>query len=580
MVLFPLDDRRVEHCRVLRNCIDASANRSVLRRCGIIEHGLPQRNQKCRGQVTVTQKDGVYTQLNKPVAHPTSQGEANAAIDLAAGTDRDITRDDEMANRPNALHQSGPEDCVSMLVGACAGDGCVAGVVPVSDMGWLSALRHLKSRLFANLVSMTVLQAANFLVPLILLPYLLHCLGSSHFGLLMFAQAFAMTLSLIIGYGYEFSATQQIAIHRDDPQAISRIFCTTLTIRLTFLLSILFIATVFVLSLPRFRVDWPLYLVTFLAPIGMAISPNWLYQGMEEVRQLACLNLIARAVAFACTLVFVHSETDYVLAALFESGRVAAAGVAALVLTRRIVPIVIAMPTYRMLRESLRDGWHFYVAIVCGTVYTSSPVLFLGLLADHSAVAFYSLAEKPVRAAIALSTLPMSIVVFPRISALVHESLHEAAVFLRRLVCLAGGGAFLLSCAIFLGRGQILSLVFGTVAAPSIPVLGYLAWLPVLSMMTNILSIQTMVPFGMSRLVSRVLLAAAFLHLALLLPFAYYMGAEGASISVVLTDLFMSGCMAILLARKGLLSVLAGKSAARASWNEGIGFQESIQAWR
>lgn len=564
---------------MLRNCIDASANRPALRRCGIIEQGLPQRNQECREQVAVTQKDGVYTQLNKTVAHPTSQREANGAIDLTAGTDRGVIRDDEIARRPNTDHQSGPADCVSMLVGACAGDECVAGVVPVSGMGWFSALRHLKSRLFANLVSMTVLQATNFLVPLILLPYLLHCLGSSHFGLLMFAQAFAMFLSLMINYGYEFSATQQIAIHRDDPQAISQIFCTTLTIRLTLLLGILLVATAIVLSLPRFRVDWPVYLVTFLTPIGMAISPNWFYQGMEEVRQLACLNLIARAVALACTLMFVHSENDYVLAALFESGRVAMAGVAALVLTRRIVPIAIALPTYRMVRESLRDGWHFYVSIVCSTVYTSSPVLFLGLLADNSAVAFYSLAEKPVRAAIALSTLPMSIVVFPRISALVHESLQEAAVFLRRLICLAGGGAFVLSCAIFLGRGQILSLVFGKVAAPSIPVLGYLAWLPVLSMMTNILSIQTMAPFGMSRLVSRVLLAAAFLHLALLMPCAYYMGAEGASISVVLTDLFMSGCMIILLAKKGLLSVLVGKCSVQASWDDGIGLPENIQAW-
>lgn len=468
---------------------------------------------------------------------------------------------ERVTNRLDAAHEceDSPEDAVAMFAGICSDDSSVPSLASVSGTAWFSVFRHLKSRLFANLVSVTTLQAANFLVPLILLPYLLHQLGPSNFGLLMFAQASGQLLTLITGYGHEFSATRQIAIHRDDAPTLSNIFCATIVTRLILLCGVLSIAAAIVLSVPRFRADWPIYLVTFLAPIGTAICPNWFYQGLEEVRYLTCLNLIARIASLACVLVFVHSKGDYVLASLFESGRVAFVGVVALAMTRWLVPLTFSLPTYSALKDSLREGWHFYVAILCSCVYMSSPALFLGLLADHSAVAFYSLAEKPVRAAIALSMLPMSIVVFPRISSLMHRSFQDAAAFLKRLICVAGVGAFAMSCAIFLARGPLLRLIFGEASTPSITALGYLAWLPFLVMINNILSIQTMVPLGMSRLVSRILFVAAALHIVLLVPLAYYLGTVGASIAVLLTDLFIPVCMAVILARKGLLSVSRGK---------------------
>ena len=157
-----------------------------------------------------------------------------------------------------------------------------------------------------------------------------------------------------------------------------------------------------------------------------------------------------------------------------------------------------------------------------------STVIVLGLMAGDAAVGYYSLAEKPIRATIALTVLSMSAVVFPRITSLVHQSVHNAAIFLRRLVCVGGGVGLALSCAIFLARGPLLRLLCGASAGPSIAALGYLAWLPFLVMMNNILSIQTMVPFGMSRVVSRILFVAAALHVILVVPLAYYRGAEGA----------------------------------------------------
>ena len=472
-----------------------------------------------------------------------------------------------MKNRPPLVFKSGIgfEEDIPVLAEACSGEDLRPPVEQVSGGTRLAVFRHLQSRLFANLVSVTVLQAANFLVPLILIPYLLRSLGASNFGLLMFAQAFAQFVIIIANYGHDFSATQEIAIHRDDVAKISKVFCATLVVRLVLLSCALLVAAALVLILPHFRAHWPIYFITFLGPIGAAITPTWFYQGMERLPYLTRLNLIARVAALACTVAFVHCENDYLLAALFESARGALTGLAALGLAWRIAPLTVALPTRSALRDSLRNGRHFYVAIICSSVYSVSTVIVLGLMAGNAAVGYYSLAEKPIRATIALTVLSMSAVVFPRITSLVHQSVHNAAIFLRRLVCVGGGVGLALSCAIFLARGPLLRLLCGASAGPSIAALGYLAWLPFLVMMNNILSIQTMVPFGMSRVVSRILFVAAALHVILVVPLAYYRGAEGASIAVLLTDLFMPVCMAVILARKGLLPVFGGKHSLRLS---------------
>ena len=45
-----------------------------------------------------------------------------------------------------------------------------------------------------NYLSLLVLQGANYLLPLLVLPYLVRVLGADKFGLVMFAQALATFL--------------------------------------------------------------------------------------------------------------------------------------------------------------------------------------------------------------------------------------------------------------------------------------------------------------------------------------------------------------------------------------------------
>ena len=86
--------------------------------------------------------------------------------------------------------------------------------------------------LIQNFTSLSILQIANYLFPLIVLPYVVRILGPAKYGLINFAAAFIAYFSLMCDYGFSLSGTKEISIIRDDKEKLSRTFSTIITIKL------------------------------------------------------------------------------------------------------------------------------------------------------------------------------------------------------------------------------------------------------------------------------------------------------------------------------------------------------------
>ena len=89
-----------------------------------------------------------------------------------------------------------------------------------------------KKTLLENFLSLSAWQAVNYIIPLITLPYQSRVLGVEKFGLVYFAIAFTVYFLVLTDFGFDLSATREIAVKRHNKKIISNIFSSVLTIKL------------------------------------------------------------------------------------------------------------------------------------------------------------------------------------------------------------------------------------------------------------------------------------------------------------------------------------------------------------
>ena len=188
-----------------------------------------------------------------------------------------------------------------------------------------------RRRLIENVLSLGALQAASYVLPLLTLPYLARVLGPESLGLLAFALAFAQIFVMLTDYGFNLSATREVSVHRDNPAKVAEIFASITVLRLAFMLLGFVLLLALTQLIPRFAADAPLYAACYLLVVGNVLFPQWLFQGLEQLRLVSLLQILARVLVVIGIFLFVKSREDLLAAALLQSsGAALAASVAVL----------------------------------------------------------------------------------------------------------------------------------------------------------------------------------------------------------------------------------------------------------
>src|SRR5580658_10070665 len=92
----------------------------------------------------------------------------------------------------------------------------------------------MSRRVIGNAVSVMTVQAGTYLLPLINIPYLLRVIGPEHYGLIAFSQAVMAYFITLNDYGFNLSATRELAVRRDDPVLRSELYSAVMAIKCGF----------------------------------------------------------------------------------------------------------------------------------------------------------------------------------------------------------------------------------------------------------------------------------------------------------------------------------------------------------
>jgi PST family polysaccharide transporter len=408
-----------------------------------------------------------------------------------------------------------------------------------------------RNRILGNFLSLSTLEVVNYIIPLMTLPYLVRVLGPAKFGAVAFAQALVAYFVILTDYGYYLSGPRQISINRNDTLEVSRIFSRILIIKCLLMTITFLVLIIIIFTVPRFTSDKFLYIFAFGNVVGDLLFPTWFFQGMERMKYITMLYLVAKLFFLVAIFVVVRTQEHYVYVPLLNSLGLIIAGIISLVIIRRYFHIQLLLPPMMDIKRELKNEWHFFVSTLSMSFYTYSGVFILGLVAKETYVGYYSAAEKLIRAVQRLLWAG-SQSVYPHINRLAAASKKGALRFLRKFSLVFVASFLLASIMIFVLADFIVRILLGPQYLDSVVVLRILAILPFIISVGNVFGVQTMLAFDLKEVFSRILFITASVNLVLVVILSLLYQHIGASIAAVVTECIVAGAAFFYVRGRGL----------------------------
>ncbi|HJV77724.1 MAG TPA: oligosaccharide flippase family protein, partial [Paludibacter sp.] len=182
-----------------------------------------------------------------------------------------------------------------------------------------------------NMTWLGVLQFANYLIPLLIIPYIVRVLGADIFGKITYAQNIISYFTLIVNFGFDYSATREIAVNKGNKPAITQIFWSVIKQKAALLLLTFTGLVILYFTFSKVNSDFTLYLFVFLMNVGIVLFPTWFFQGMEEMGKMAIFNVLIKGAGLILTVLFVRSASDYLAYPFLTSLAYTGFGIGALI---------------------------------------------------------------------------------------------------------------------------------------------------------------------------------------------------------------------------------------------------------
>ena len=401
------------------------------------------------------------------------------------------------------------------------------------------------------MVSLGVLQVANYLIPFLLLPVISRILGASLFGSVSYAQNIVTYLTLLVNYGFEYSATRQISIAGDDKARKDAIFWSVLMAKTMLLVLSFVILAVLPFCVERVACDPRLYINTALTNIGIVLFPTWYLQGVQQMDKMAWANFFIKLLGAVLVLSFVREASAYRLYPLLMSIASIIIGAGALVYVVRHFDISRFVWSGATMRDVMRAGAPIFINNLFVSFYTTANMTLLGAYAADDVIGYFSGAQRLIQALIMVVVLPVSMAAYPEISRRFVESKADGVRFLKRVLLWAGLAAAVVSLLTLVFAPLIIRIMYGSGFDPSIGLLRWLSPIPFLVMIATLLTVQGLYGLGLQRWAPWVGLILAICCVGMNLWLLPLLGVRGVCISWIAAEVLECILVGTILLTKG-----------------------------
>ncbi|MFT4031275.1 MAG: flippase [Siphonobacter sp.] len=394
-----------------------------------------------------------------------------------------------------------------------------------------------KKKIVKNILSLALIQIANFIMPLISVPVISRIIGPENFGINNFVGAFIIYFNLFIGYGFNLTATRKLAKDTENTDLRNTIFSEVLYCQIILFLISIATYTVLLFTIPALSDHKLVAIYAFLFCISSVLTQNWIFQAMQDLSKVTVLNLLGKFVYLAMVLLFIKSKDDYYWQPLSLSITQIIIGIFSFIWAKKQYHINIIHISLRQCMNTLWDEKTIFFSLIVTTLYTTANIVILGLLKDQTDVGYYTAGQRLIAIVQTVITLPLAQVFFPHIGRAFAESYEKGLSNVQKLIPIVLIMTIILGLAIILIGPFALNLFYGDKFSPSIPVFQILAFIPLFNALNNILGIQLMVNMKMDSLYLKIVSYVSIISIV----FNFYMISKwsyiGCAINWIITEI-------------------------------------------
>jgi len=368
-------------------------------------------------------------------------------------------------------------------------------------------MKKTNNALIKNIVALGFLQIANYLLPLITLPYLSRVLGSEYFGLLGVSNAMIIWLVIITDFGFQLSVTPEISRERENHTKIGKIYTDVVYAKMILVL------LSFILLIVYTMLMYKNHLVFFLLSFGVVLSqtffPVWFFQGIEKMGYITAISVFIKVFFTILVFPFVRKNTDIVIVPLLNSIGTFIGTIIANRIVFRTFDIHLGSIDLESIMDQLKKSATFFLSRLSVSLYTGSTALILSFIAPLGFIGNYAAAEK-IYTAIQMMNTPVITSIYPHFARTPNPKKFIKILIFSLIIYTP------ILVAIYFLAPTIISFLFGNDYYQSIGLLRVFCVTSLIVMPSQLMGYPL---FGMYRkesLVNRTVLIGAFIHLVMI----------------------------------------------------------------
>ena len=248
--------------------------------------------------------------------------------------------------------------------------------------------------LASNFTWLAILKIIAYLFPLITLPYLALVIGVDGFGEIAFAVSVMIFIETFVDFGFNYTATRDIARQRNDILAVSKVFSNVMWAKILLMCIGFGILCLLIWIIPSLYDKRLLLFLTFLYIPGHIFFPDWFFQAMEKMKYITILNVLSKLLFTVLIFIVIKEKNDYVWQPLLTAIGYWISGICAMWVVIRKFNVKITPPNFRGVWHTIKGSSNMFLSLLLPNLYTNFSTILLRSSCGEIATGLYNAGQR------------------------------------------------------------------------------------------------------------------------------------------------------------------------------------------